>query len=521
MNQKAPDKADDMESLFVDEVDTDKGAEKTPWKILIADDEADVHVATKLVLKWFSFEGRSIQFLDAYSGDEACEVLKQHPDTAMIFLDVVMETEHAGLDTVKRIRGELDNQMVRIVLRTGQPGSAPEEDVIINYHINDYKAKSEMTTKKLFTTVVAALRSFRDLQTIEFSRKGLAKILDAASNMDFRSRSQFSSGLLMQLGSLLDIGDDDLLLIRRGEPGEPDSLMAACGAFEAFVGETVGSVLNTETAAHVTQVFSSHKPYVDTKCSIYLVSLPNLLDVAVYVGGTHSIKGAEYALMVMYCEKIVLAFENYEFVEQSRNDQNVEIALLAKLTVNAGYLTTSHVLNRGRLSNEIAATMKADNTSEPMEHRLPDMIQRAAILADIGNHRVAGTLLEKPTKLSAEEMTQVSKHTELGAALLEETLSQVTGGRAVELARQISLSHHEAFDGTGYPHKIKGTAIPLAGRIVAVADSYLAMTSPRPWRPAIPHGEAVNTIKQEAGRKFDPRVVEAFLQVADNYQAPA
>lgn len=521
MNQNAPDKADDLDNMFVDEVDAVATVEKAPWKILIADDEADVHVATKLVLKWFSFEGRAIEFLDSYSGAETCEVLKKNPDTAMVFLDVVMETEDAGLNTVRRIREDLNNQMVRIVLRTGQPGSAPEEDVIVNYHINDYKAKSEMTTKKLFTCVVAALRSFRDLQTIEFSRRGLSKILDAASSMDFRSRSLFSSGLLMQLASLLDIGDNDLILVRRGEADKADSIMAACGVFEAFAGEPVSSVLQAETAAHVSHVFASRKPHVDDQHSIYLVSLPNLEDVAVYVGGARTISEAEYALMVVYCEKTVLAFENYEFVEQSRYDQNVEIALLAKITGNASYLSTPYVINRGRLSHEIALKMKTSEAAESMEHRLPDMIERAAMLADIGNQQILGELLEKPAALSVDEMAQVRKHPELGAALLTETLAQVTGGRVIDLARQIVLSHHESFDGSGYPKQLAGKAIPLAGRIVAIADSYLALSSARPWRPAYPHAEAVNMIKQQSGKKFDPRAVEAFLLVSDNYQAPA
>jgi response regulator RpfG family c-di-GMP phosphodiesterase len=520
MSQHTPDQADDMDSLFVDEeTGSASGGDKTPWKILIVDDEADVHVATKLVLKWFSFEGRGLEFIDAYSGDEACETLKQHPDTAMIFLDVVMETEHAGLDTVKRIRGELANEMVRIVLRTGQPGSAPEEDVIINYHINDYKAKSEMTTKKLFTTVVAALRSYRDLQTIEFSRKGLIKILDAASNMDFRSRSLFSAGLLMQLASLLDIGDNDLMLIRRGEEDEPDTLMAACGAFEAFAGEPVKSVLHAELTEQITKVFETRKPHIDAKNSIYLVALPNLLDVALCVSGSRPISEAEYALMVVYCEKIVLAFENYEFVEQSRHDQNVEIALIAKVTANAGYLSIPYAVNRGRLSHEIALTLKETPDAEPMTHRLPDMIQRAAMLADLGNLRISSDLLEKPSALSADETAQVRAHTELGAAMLQEVLSKVTGGRIMALAQQIALSHHESFDGSGYPNKQSGTGIPLPARIVAVADTYLAMTSPRPWRAALSHADTLDAIRQEAGRKFDPKVVDAFMKVADNYQA--
>ncbi|MGB7443740.1 MAG: adenylate/guanylate cyclase domain-containing protein [Coleofasciculaceae cyanobacterium] len=151
------------------------------WKILIVDDESEIHNITNLVLNDFSFEGKSLTFISAYSGQEAKELLKKHPDTALILLDVVMETDDAGLEVVKYIRDVLDNLLVRIILRTGQPGQAPEDVVIINYDINDYKAKTELTTRKLFTAIVTALRAFRALTKLEESRRELAQIAIASA----------------------------------------------------------------------------------------------------------------------------------------------------------------------------------------------------------------------------------------------------------------------------------------------------------------------------------------------------
>lgn len=516
MNSKWGEAADDF--AFADEGEAANAGKKAAWKILIADDEPDVHVATKLVLRDFSFQDRGIEFLDAYNGNEACEILRQNPDTAVVFLDVVMETEDAGLRAVRRIREEIGNQMVRIILRTGQPGHAPEEHVVLNYHINDYKSKSEMTAKKLFTSIVSALRSFQDLQTIESSRRGLVKVLDAASNMDFRSRSLFVSGLLMQLGSLLDIGDNDLILIRRAEPEDKAIIMAACGGFDAFIGEPIKDVLDAESIMRVTQVFSSRATHVDAKRSIYLVPLPNSIEVAVYVGGTRRISETELALIDIFCMKIVLAYDNFEFVEQSRQDQNAEIALLAKITGHAGYLPVAHAINRGRLSRDIAARMKEMGLCRAMESRLPELLERAAMLADIGNHGIPSSILEGAASLSPDEMALVRKHPELGASMLQDVLAEVTGGRVIGLSREVALSHHERFDGSGYPHGLAGEGIPLSARIVAVADCYLALTSARPWRAAFDHEQAVDMIRQESGNKHDPRVVEAFVAVADAFR---
>jgi PAS domain S-box-containing protein len=141
------------------------------WKVMVVDDEPEIHDITALSLEDFSFEGKGLTFISAYSGEEATHLMEIHPDTALILLDVVMESDDAGLLAVKHIRQVIDNQLVRIVLRTGQPGQAPEETVIVDYDINDYKAKTELTTKKLFTTVVTALRAFRHVTTIETQRQ--------------------------------------------------------------------------------------------------------------------------------------------------------------------------------------------------------------------------------------------------------------------------------------------------------------------------------------------------------------
>lgn len=149
------------------------------WKVLIIDDEPDVHRATELALKSFRFEGQSLRFFSAYSAEEGKQLINAlQPNLALILLDVVMETHDAGLQLVQYIRQELQNQKVRIILRTGHPGEAPEESVILDYDINDYRFKVELTRQRLLTTVVSALRSYRDIMTIEQQRVVLNQTLE-------------------------------------------------------------------------------------------------------------------------------------------------------------------------------------------------------------------------------------------------------------------------------------------------------------------------------------------------------
>ncbi|MES2257570.1 MAG: PAS domain-containing protein [Pseudomonadota bacterium] len=138
-----------------------------PWRVLIVDDDVDVHVVTKFSLSNACFMGRRLSFLHAYSGDEALNVLRANPDIALVLLDVIMETSEAGLKVARQIRDELGNKLVRIVLRTGQPGQALEHSIILDYDINDFWCKTDLTTRKLFTTVISSLRGYASLLEAE------------------------------------------------------------------------------------------------------------------------------------------------------------------------------------------------------------------------------------------------------------------------------------------------------------------------------------------------------------------
>ncbi|MFY8273635.1 EAL domain-containing protein [Pseudoalteromonas sp. SSDWG2] len=150
------------------------------WDVLIVDDDTEIHAVTELALSNFELEGKGLRFHHAYDGEEAIKVLRNNPSISVVLLDVVMETDDAGLVVAKRIREELDNALVRIVLRTGQPGSAPEETVIREYDINDYRTKTELTRAKLAATLVTALRSYSQVTQLSLQSHLLSVILSAS-----------------------------------------------------------------------------------------------------------------------------------------------------------------------------------------------------------------------------------------------------------------------------------------------------------------------------------------------------
>ena len=223
--------------VFADEVVVVHVATLAPWRILIVDDDADVHSTTLFALGNVEMQGRPLAFLHAYSATEAFAVLGRERDIAVILLDVVMERADAGLQLVRRIRDELGLHDVRIILRTGQPGYAPEMEAIRGYDINDYRTKSELTRTKLYTAVAAAIRSYEQLCALEANRVGRECIVAACAQlMALHGVRDVADGILAQAAKLIGQPADGVLCTREFGDGTgasafgPLSVVAACGA---------------------------------------------------------------------------------------------------------------------------------------------------------------------------------------------------------------------------------------------------------------------------------------------------
>lgn len=139
----------------------------TVWKILVVDDERDVHEITKLALSGFIYQGKRLELMHAYSSMEGIKMITMNQDIAVVLLDVVMETRLAGLDFVKFVRQSLQNSIVRIILRTGQPGAIPEKEVAEKYQIDDYRLKTELYASRLSTLVLTSIRTFESMRAID------------------------------------------------------------------------------------------------------------------------------------------------------------------------------------------------------------------------------------------------------------------------------------------------------------------------------------------------------------------
>jgi len=302
-----------------------------PWLILIVDDDPAIHATTKMVLRGFTFEGRPAQFLSAGTAAEARGILEATPDVAVVLLDVVMESDDAGLRLVRHIRNELKNRRVRIILRTGQPGQAPERDVILNYDINDYKSKTELTAQKLFTSVVAALRGYQDISAIEQHRQGLERILNASSSLlDKRSIAEYVADAVRQIESVCPTCTGTLLCSRSSDAaGDAVREPLALGGGGRFAGQGfqhIGTALPEEDAGLAAAALEAMQHRYERERSVLVFrSTSRHHDTVFFLRHSRPLSEDERRLLEVFCSKVAVGFDNVHLYEElSALNRNLE-----------------------------------------------------------------------------------------------------------------------------------------------------------------------------------------------------
>ena len=288
------------------------------WKIAVIDDEPAVHDGTRFALSDYRLNGQGLEILSAYSAAEGRELMRRNTDVAVVLLDVIMETDTAGLSLVEFIRKDLKNETVRIILRTGQPGQAPERRVIVDYDINDYKAKTELTADKLFTSLTAALRSYLQLQRMVETRRGLEIIIEAASTLfDFKSMQRLAEGVLTQIGSLLNVDCAGILVLREPQNAhETFSVLAGSGCYSRFIGSDVSQILESDLRELVEEAFARRHHEFSPRRSVLYIRTVSGREVVVVLEAARQLSSTDRTLVEIFCSRLSVAFDNVILYEQ-------------------------------------------------------------------------------------------------------------------------------------------------------------------------------------------------------------
>ena len=190
---------DNYLSLFEDD-HVKLSPEHSEWKVLLVDDDENVHQATVLALTNTPLLGRSVRFLHAYSARQAIEYLKDESDIAIVLIDFVMQCDNSGLQLVRAIREDLDQQDLRIILRTGQPGYVEEIDAIHDYDINVYQTRLNHNRSYLCKTLSTALRAYEQIRVVNSGQRGLDRIIKASERMkSCQHLADFATGIITEI----------------------------------------------------------------------------------------------------------------------------------------------------------------------------------------------------------------------------------------------------------------------------------------------------------------------------------
>lgn len=493
--------------LFADEPEAEPEPPRLlPWEVLIVDDEPAVHKVTQLVMNGFEFDGRKLAFLNAYSAIEARELLSSRNDIALVLLDVVMETEHAGLELARWIREELGNPNVRIVLRTGQPGQAPEELVIKAYDINDYKEKTELTRSKLISVFYSGLRAYRDLMRLELARQGLRRTIDAISAIyDSQNLRAFASAVLEQLNQLLNFNGEGLCVSRLETytactvEGHM-KVLAATQAYSRLHIDADVQELPSEVQQALQRTLQEQRHHFGDKYLACYYRSRAGSETVVYMSFADRIEDEARELLEIFTANVAITYETLLLRDDLDETQRSTIYILGEAVERRSKETGAHVKRVG----EIAALL---GSALALSEREVADLRQAAPLHDVGKIGIPDAVLNKPGQLDAEEWEIMQQHARLGYELLS-----TSDKRVLQLAAVIAHEHHERWDGAGYPRQLTGQQIHIAGRIAAVADVVDALVSTRCYKAAWPLEQALEYVANQRGGHFDPHLVDLLLQ---------
>ncbi|PAR48351.1 DUF3369 domain-containing protein [Vibrio metoecus] len=482
-----------------------------PWRVLLVDDDEQMHQITRLALTGFQFQNRSLELISVLSGLEAQKVMAEQTDIALALIDVVMETEDAGLDLVRYIRDTLQNRQVRLVLRTGQAGQAPEDKVIKDYEIDDYKEKTELTTQKLRTLLYSMLRAYRDLCLIEDQKRGLSRVIEASANVqNTRTLQTYAMAVLSQLTSLLKLHASAFYCVVNPHPGSEQysalTVATTAECVDLYV-ESPFEGLPTEVEARCKEVLNNGRSYDYGDAYVFFKQDDRGVDSVLYVELEQALSELDRKLLEIYMYNIGLTFENINLMVDLRETAKELVYNLANAVEARSRETGAHVQRVSLFSERLAHLYGLSDTDA-------EMIKNASPLHDVGKVAIPDSILHKPGKLDAQEWAIMQKHVEYGVDILSRSKR-----RLIYVAKEIAATHHEKWDGSGYPNQLQGDNIPISGRITALADVFDALGARRSYKEPWPDEQIRNELVAQKGRHFEPKLVELLLEHWDEFIA--
>lgn len=471
---------------------------------------------------------------EAENGEAALIAVAQDPPTVII-MDIMMPVMD-GLECTKRLKADPQTRDIPVIIVSARNDA---KDVLagLDAGADEYLTKPIRTTE-LVVRVRSMVRWGRERQDLLRSYRIRAEQIRILSLLVDLCRTvgqavTFDEVLGHTLEAVAQVTASRRVSIMLPDSDRKFLTVAKCKGLEPEVAAKVRVPIGTAIAG---KVFESRQPIIvnteeetaryghsyesDFFVSVPLLSAPlgtsgeiiGVLNVTERIGGCpFETRELEYVdLVANIVGSAIQAMRNREARDSARD---MIVVSLAKLAEHRDIDTARHVDRVTQYSRILAETLqKQERFRNQIDDQFIHDLTQAVPLHDIGKVAIPDSILRKPGKLSVQEMAIMRTHADIGAETLRPIIEKVPDAKFLKMAEEVIRSHHEWYDGTGYPAGLSGEAIPLAARIVALADVYDALTTDRVYKKAISYDDAEKIIVRSRGTQFDPSVVAAFLE---------
>jgi CheY-like chemotaxis protein len=296
-------------------------SKKPRWLVLSVEDNDTFQQSLVNALSRMIVQGHTMEVLTASSAEEARLILEMRPDINLILLDVVMETDDAGLRLVEHIRSTLNNPIIRIILLTGQPGAAPNRDVMEQYDIDDYWSKTDLGEEHLFNVMNGNLKTWHRMNELKNARQGLERVVTASQAISRQNNlPHFSQAVLEEIDRIIGITDGGIMSLKMTEPLDLEkgsAVLAATGQYQPYIGQPISTLENEILLKRIKKTIQQKQHMFVGRYSLLYFSFeqPNPVYYLIVVKSATSLTDSNIHLLKVFGENIYNGFANIALTE--------------------------------------------------------------------------------------------------------------------------------------------------------------------------------------------------------------
>ena len=496
------------------------GASITPdlaaaWQVLVFDPEGALHAIVSQAVQGETFFGRPVEVLHARDQDTCFDHFKRSDDIAMAIVPLGSESTQSEFDVAHYIRRVLRKHAARLVVNMLHSAYVPDLESLAEYDVDDCLDPQRLSVAHIRSLIQGRLRAYRGILSFDSHRSSLDQVLEAmASNQKSISVDELSDRALFQLVRLFGVESPQLFLVSKplifDDEGRAKRWLRSTDLRQSVVYSSLGDdapvadlILDQVGLAIEAQLSMDNQ----VGYAAYNGLAGGIGESVLYVQHGGRLNDWMRSLLEVFAQSLAVTFEKVILQDSLRNHQKELVYLLGRAVEQRSRETGAHVQRVSQCSAHLAKLVG-------LPEEIVTLIGLASPLHDVGKLAIPDNILNKPEALTAEEWVVMRTHATHGRDILMESRNPV-----MQMAARIAYSHHEKWNGSGYPLGLRGKNIPIEGRITALVDVFDALGSRRIYKAAWSREAVESELLKGKGQHFDPVLVDLFLANLPDFEA--